>query len=444
MDESTLQSLEAALKAGPRNTALRAIVVKACLSLGALERARAHLGSREQYDADARRELAAAFLDASDAETCLALTTADEPKSLILRARAFLSLRRVDEARAAHEAAVAQDPSIAIPDFSNQWHDEVQAFRHPRASHSNVISFPRSNPSPDAARIAEPVDASVSFADVVGLEEVKRQIHRRIILPLQRPSLLRRFRKRVGGGVLMYGPPGCGKTLLARATAGECDALFINVAITEVLDMYLGESERKLTAIFERARSSKPTVVFFDELEALAARRNFSRNAELSQMVSTFLAQMDGFDQNNDGVLILAATNTPWAIDPAFRRPGRFDRSLFVPPPDRRARAAILALHLSNRPTEENIGVEKLAQRTPGFSGADLLSLVETATDEAVEASLEAGADVPITDAMLHRALTEISPTTADWLSTARNYARYADESGYYRDVLSFLKRHVR
>ena len=442
MDEGTLQSLEAALKAGPRNTALRAIVVKACLSLGALERARAHLGSREQYDADARRELAAAFLDATDAETCLALTTADEPTSLILRARALLSLRRVDEARAAYQAAVAQDPTLTIPEFSKQLHVEVQASRHPRASHTNVISFPRSNP--DAARFADPVDASVSFADVVGLQEVKRQIHRRIILPLQRPSLLRRFRKRVGGGVLMYGPPGCGKTLLARATAGECDALFINVAITEVLDMYLGESERRLAAIFERARSSKPTVVFFDELEALAARRNFSRNPELSQLVSTFLAQMDGFDQNNDGVLILAATNTPWAIDPAFRRPGRFDRSLFVPPPDRRARAAILALHLSNRPTEENIGVEKLAQRTPGFSGADLLSLVETAADEAVEASLEAGADVPITDAMLDRALTEISPTTADWLSTARNYARYADEGGYYRDVLSFLKQHAR
>ena len=290
-------------------------------------------------------------------------------------------------------------------------------------------------------RLLHPELEPVSFADVGGLADVKRQIERRIIMPFQKPSIFERFKKRVGGGILLYGPPGCGKTLLARATAGECKATFFNVAIHDILDMYIGESERKLHAIFDKARSKPPSVLFFDELEALAAKRQHTREATSAKLVSQFLAEMDGYAQNNHGVLILGATNVPWAVDAAFRRPGRFDRVLFVPPPDRTAREAILAHLLAARPTAK-IDVGALAKRTSGFSGADLEHLVESASDEAIEASGGGGAVGPRALSHLAAALRDVKPTTLEWLTTARNYARYANESGQYDEVLRFLEQH--
>jgi SpoVK/Ycf46/Vps4 family AAA+-type ATPase len=240
----------------------------------------------------------------------------------------------------------------------------------------------------------------------------------------------------------MYGPPGCGKTLLARATAGQCKAQFLNIAIEDVLDMYIGESERKLHALFEKARTSTPAVMFFDEIEALAGKRQYTRESTSSKLVSQFLSEMDGFVQNNAGVLILAASNVPWAIDPAFRRPGRFDRVLFVPPPDKPAREAILKILMNGRPVSDDIDYASFAARTSGFSGADLENLVDTAADRAIAQALEKNAEVPIDHKHMTSALTEIKPTTLEWLTTARNYARYSNEGGQYDEVLDFLKKH--
>ena len=229
-----------------------------------------------------------------------------------------------------------------------------------------------------------PAERRVDFSAIGGLEDVKTQIRRRIVLPFERKGLFDRFRKRAGGGVLLYGPPGCGKTLLARATATECGAAFIPVEITDVLEKWIGDSEKRVKALFSQAREKRPAVLFFDEVEALAARRRFSENSVTSSMVSTFLNEMDGFKDNNDGVLVLAATNTPWAVDAAFRR-GRFDRSLFVPPPDRAAREAILGIELTDRPVERDLPVAEIAAKTSGFSGADMRNIVEEAVDLAIE-----------------------------------------------------------
>ena len=446
MDEATLRSLEVALDAGSDNDALRAVVIKACLALGEVERARGHLGAADQMGpASTRRELGAAFLDAGAPEITLTLMIDDDAETRLLEARALLACGRVEEAKQAYHAAVTANSTLEDAELARRLAERVREVRREGGPSLKVISIDRDDTTQnDLDRLLEPAAEPVTFADVGGLESIKRQIHKRIILPFQKPSLFQRFKKRVGGGILMYGPPGCGKTLLARATAGECEAQFINVAISDVLDMYIGESERKLTALFDRARSKTPAVIFFDELEALAARRRHARSQEASKLVSVFLAQMDGFAQNNAGVLILAATNTPWAIDPAFRRPGRFDRMLFVPPPDREARAAILQLHLGERPTDGSVQVAKIAKRTSGFSGADLAFLIETAADEAIERSLETSAEVPISHAMVEQALEEVTPTTAEWLSTARNHARYADEGGYYGEVLAFLDEHTR
>ncbi|MGR3512972.1 MAG: ATP-binding protein [Paracoccaceae bacterium] len=284
----------------------------------------------------------------------------------------------------------------------------------------------------------------MTFADVGGLEPVKRDIERRIIAPFKQASLLSRFKKRSGGGVLMYGPPGCGKTMIARATAGECGARFQAVAISDILDPMWGVAEQKLSAIFEKARNATPTILFFDEIDALGAKRTGNVAAHVSQMVSHFLAEMDGVKQRNDGVLVLAATNIPWAMDGAFLRPGRFDRLFFVPPPDAPAREAILKLELAERPAVPGLDFSAITKATSGYSGADLAQIVEFAADEAIDATLRDGREVPINQAMLTLAAENVRASTSDWLTTARNHATYANESGRYDDVLNFLKKHGR
>jgi transitional endoplasmic reticulum ATPase len=282
----------------------------------------------------------------------------------------------------------------------------------------------------------QPARSKVTFAEVGGHEELKRQIERRIITPFREPSLFQRFKKRAGGGILMYGPPGCGKTLLARATAGQCGARFFNVGISDVLDMWLGESERKLSAIFATARAAAPAVLFFDELDGLTAQQH--RESTHSSIISQFLAELDGF-ASNSGVLVLGATNVPWAIDPAFRRPGRFDRVLFVPPPDRAARLAILKIQMAGRPTAQDVDLDAIAGQTAGFSGADLELVVEEAVDAAIQASIAARAEVPVRGDHLRAALGQVRPTTQEWFTMARDQARHSNTCGQYDDAL----RHV-
>ncbi len=365
------------------------------------------------------------------------------PEGELIRVRGLHALERTEEARELYTSTIEQSPA----------HEDVELEADLKATVPNVVKLRADGPrlrvvanddtgDDDLNALLEPSDHPVAFKDVGGLTNVKEQIRKRIILPFQKPSLFRKFKKKLGGGILMYGPPGCGKTLLARATAGECDADFFNIAISDVLDMYIGESERKLRALFERARARTPSVLFFDEIEALGGRRGNQREATSARIVSQFLAELDGFAQDNKGVLILGATNVPWSVDPAFRRPGRFDRVLFVPPPDLRARAEILRIQLTDRPVSEAIDVEALAKKTTGFSGADLENLVETGADLAIEQALETGVESPIDHKTLIEALEKVRPTTTEWLTTARNYARYANEGGQYDEVLDFVRQH--
>lgn len=445
MDAPTLASLEAALAASPDNLALRFVMVEAYLARQEGAAAARLVEKIDPAALDDRQALAAvrALAAAGRPEDAERLSHGrQEPEMLIQRARLLLAADRRPEALEAYKAAVARNSALEDLDLKARLSERVLAFpgggEKPKL---RVISNDDTSES-ETRRLLHPEAQKVFFKDVGGLDEVKEQIRKRIILPFQKPSLFERFRKRVGGGILLYGPPGCGKTLLARATAGECGAEFFNVAIHDVLDMYIGESEQKLHALFEKARGSAPAVMFFDEIEALGGKRQYTREATSSKLVSQFLAEMDGFAQNNSGVLVLGATNVPWAVDPAFRRPGRFDRTLFVPPPDRPARRSILEILLRTRPLESELPLDEVAGRTGGFSGADLQNLVETAADEAIAASLDQEREVPIGPAQLRAALGEVKPTTAEWLTTARNYARYANEGGQYDEVLEFLKRH--
>ena len=212
----------------------------------------------------------------------------------------------------------------------------------------------------------------------------------KIILPLEHPEMYKAYGKTVGGGILMYGPPGCGKTYLARATAGEVKAAFLSIGISDVLDMWIGSSEKNLHELFEQARRNKPCVLFFDEVDALGASRADMRHSGGRHLINQFLSELDGVDAANEGVLILAATNAPWHLDTAFRRPGRFDRILFVPPPDLPARAAILRLMLTGKPAD-GVDFDQVAKKTDDFSGADLKAVVDLAIEAKLRDAMKIG-----------------------------------------------------
>jgi SpoVK/Ycf46/Vps4 family AAA+-type ATPase len=281
---------------------------------------------------------------------------------------------------------------------------------------------------------------AITFANVGGMDQVKDEIRIKVIHPLGHPKLYRAYGKTIGGGILMYGPPGCGKTHLARATAGEVRAGFVAVGIDQVLDMWIGSSERNLHAVFERARRSRPCVLFFDEVDALGASRADLRASAGRHLINQFLAELDGVQHANEGVLVLAATNAPWYLDSAFRRPGRFDRVLFVPPPDAPARAAILRILCRDKPTGE-IDYDHVAGRTAGFSGADLKAVVDLAVEARLREAIKAGVPKPLTAKDLTGAARRVKPSTREWFANARNYALYANQGGLYDDLLPYLER---
>ncbi len=285
---------------------------------------------------------------------------------------------------------------------------------------------------------AEVERPKIDFGDVGGMQTLKDQIHMKIIAPMTNKDLYEAYGKSIGGGILMYGPPGCGKTYLARATAGEIKSGFISVGLHDVLDMWIGQSEQKLHNIFQQARRNAPCVLFFDEVDALAANRSDMRKSAGRHLINQFLSELDGAEESNEGILILAATNAPWHLDNAFRRPGRFDRILFVPPPDTQARMDILAIHLKNKPVED-LNIEKVAKATDKFSGADLEAVVDVAVESALEMAMKQGKPLPLTTKMLVKSAKKMRASTQEWFSTARNHAVYANESGLYDEILDYL-----
>jgi AAA+ superfamily predicted ATPase len=439
-----LATLREAVRVSPGNIPLRQHYAESLLSHGyageAEKEFREALGLAPN-SAPLKIGLARSFVAQNKNNHALALieTMVKEPsppaKAFILHARLLLSAGEtrlaVDQYRRGVEIdSAAADPALAErlgidadPDESEVVEGRVRA----------------ATEEPDPGPRLEPERPDLAFKDVGGMKQLKEEIQLKIILPLTQQELYKAYGKKTGGGILMYGPPGCGKTHLARATAGEIKAAFLAVGINEVLDMWIGASERNLHEIFENARSHAPCVLFFDEVDALGASRSDMRHSAGRQLINQFLAELDGVKSSNEGVLILAATNAPWHLDSAFRRPGRFDRILFVPPPDSAARAVILEIHLRGKPVLD-VDFDHVARKTEGFSGADLKGLIDIAVENKLREALRAGIPKPLTTKDLITASAALKPTTREWFSTAKNYALYSNQGGAYDDILAYLK----
>lgn len=281
--------------------------------------------------------------------------------------------------------------------------------------------------------------SDMNFSHVGGLEPLKEDIRLKIIYPFNKPEVYKAYGKQMGGGILLYGPPGCGKTYISKATAGECRANFISVGISDILDMWHGNTEKNISRIFETARGNAPAIIFFDEVEAIGGSRTSMREHYQRVVVNQLLSEMDGIKSTDDKVLVLGATNAPWFVDSALRRPGRFDRVVFVSSPDLKGRIAILNIYLKDRPVR-NVDVYKIAEMTEGFSGADLRNLVDTTMETGIRKTMETGQVQELSTQDFIKALKMVKETTSEWFETAKNYATYSNESGLYDPVVAYLE----
>jgi SpoVK/Ycf46/Vps4 family AAA+-type ATPase len=292
----------------------------------------------------------------------------------------------------------------------------------------------------DEADAYDAEHTGLTLADVAGLTEVKQRLEAAFLAPMRNPELRRLYGKSLRGGLLLYGPPGCGKTFIARAVAGELGARFIAVSFADIIDMFVGQSERNIHELFEIARRNAPCVLFLDEVDAIGQKRSQLRHTPMRSAVNQLLLELDDISGNNEGVFLLAATNHPWDVDSALRRPGRFDRTLLVLPPDAAAREGVFRYHLKGRPVA-GIDLARLARQTDGYSGADIAHICETAAERALMDSVRQGEPRMIGTPDLEAAIGEVRPSLGAWFDTARNVALFANENGSYDDLAAYLRK---
>ncbi len=448
MEFNELDSLRDAIKATPNNVPLRKLYINALTKAERYEEAAIEIKEALRLapnETSLKIWLATVYHELN--KTSLGLVVIEEVVSnssasgnaWFIYAKLLLQAKQVGDAKDAYEKALIINPELKDNFLESDINLKLQQNNSPEPEKLVLGNAAFSGQDDDEANSIDIERPKITFNDVGGMDKLKEEIRMKIIAPLEHPEIYKAYGKKIGGGILMYGPPGCGKTHLARATAGEVNANFLSVGINDILDMYIGNSERNLHAIFQKARQMKPCVLFFDEVDALGASRTDMRNFSGRHVINQFLSELDGVEYDNEGVLILAATNAPWHLDSAFRRPGRFDRIIFVPPPDDTARAAILNIKLKDKPVKE-IRFDKLMKRTTDFSGADLEAVIDIAIESKLEESMRKGMPMPIETDDLVNAAKKHRPTTKEWFQAAKNYALFANEAGLYDDILKYLK----
>jgi transitional endoplasmic reticulum ATPase len=433
MSEQTIKSLQEALKHSPENTPLRMLLADTFLSLHRWDEAELEYTTilKRVRSRDASMGLARVYYAKGSYSACnVILEEIIESGGVdidvyLLHAKALLKENSFARAMEVYQQALDLDPELEDAELDQQF----------RLRGGETMD--EDDESEYDSRFLQKPD--INFSDVGGMDAVKKEIELKIIKPLLHPELYKAYGKKTGGGILLYGPPGCGKTYIAKATAGQVSAKFISVTLNDILDMWVGNSEKNLHELFELARRNTPSVLFIDEIDALGASRSDMKNSSGRQLINQFLQELDGIDRSNDGVLIIGATNTPWNLDPAFRRPGRFDRIVFVPPPDLNSRSSILRLKLQQKPVAE-IDIQQLSKRMEHYSGADIDAVIDIAIEQKLEASFEDGIPKPLDTNDLLQAVKKHKPSTQEWFSTAKNFALFANDSGLYDDILTYMK----
>ena len=438
MSDDLIQNLLEALAFSPDNVPLRMQVASMLAKAARTEEAATQFEEilkRHYGHVEAQKGLAACYAKLGKHSAAIIIFEQIlgklNPEETVVYIKSLIAEDSKTQAREEYQRLLAANPGFSDAELDQQFRQTGLS-----VSEGSVDELLDSFAGDNALFMEKP---AIRFSDVGGMKQVKEEISIKIIQPMLNPELFKAFGKKSGGGILLYGPPGCGKTFVARATAGEINAKFINIGLHDILDMWIGNSEKNLHEIFETARRNKPCVLFFDEVDAMGASRSDLRQSAMRHVINQFLAEMDGVEADNEGVLILAATNAPWSVDPAFRRPGRFDRVIFVAPPDAEARIEILQSLLKERPVGE-VDLQKIATATNDFSGADLNAVIDLAVEEKLRESLSKGSIQSITTKDLLKAAKQHRPTTSEWFSSARNYALYANEAGLYDDILKYLR----
>ena len=242
------------------------------------------------------------------------------------------------------------------------------------------------------------INSNITFDDIAGLEEAKKAFKEKVVYAFEYKELYEKYGKKIGGGLLLYGLPGTGKTMFAEAASNETDSLFIPIKCSDIKSKWYGESEANVKKIFEKARKAKKAIIFFDEFEAIGAKRTDNGENGNNDLVPQILAEMQGIGSNNVNsiIMVIAATNKPWAIDSAFLRPGRFDEKIYIPLPDLEARKKLFELKLKTVP-QERLDFDYLANITDGFNGADIGAFCDKLKMLAINKSIAINAEYPIT-----------------------------------------------
>jgi len=328
----------------------------------------------------------------SASETLLKL--AKESESELKQTR----LKRADEIYHLAEEVERKSQTIDLPAQNGAKNDLAKfGINYDANSGSKSPSKATKTSDESLTTFAPAGDTGVSMDDVAGLKEAKEEIVQKVIEPNKHPEIFKRFNKAKGGGILLYGVPGTGKTMLAQAIAHEIDAKFFSVKCSDILSKWVGDAEQNIRNLFQEAKKYPTSIIFFDEFEAIAPKRD-TYSTVMKRVVPELLTQIQGFEKNDNNLIVIAATNRPWDIDTAFLRPGRFDRRIYVPLPDYEARQAIVKNKLKNVPCDQDLDLDNIAEITEGFNGADVTAFCEKLKDLAISRELREGVRAEINE----------------------------------------------